>query len=215
MTMQNAIASDALVYLPVDPASQFRRDLVALIPHLRAFSRALCGGRAIAEDMAQETLAKAWRAQNAFDPGTNLKAWLFTILRHEVYSHSRRAWREIRWDPIKGERIVGPKNEQDWALRLSDTVRALRELPELQREALILVAASGLSYNEAAGICGVPAGTIKSRVARGRVALLKALDCGQSTVVSFAAFDKVIPESMSTKGEAPMLSDEHASATLA
>jgi len=65
------------------PSPQFERDLVALIPHLRAFSRMLCGKRAIAEDMAQEALAKAWRARANFEPGTNLKAWLFTILRNE------------------------------------------------------------------------------------------------------------------------------------
>ncbi len=211
MNMQNPVAPDAPVPLPADSAAQFRRDIIALIPHLRAFSRALCGGRAIAEDMAQEALAKAWRAQDAFDPGTNLKAWLFTILRHELYSHSRRAWREIHWDPIKGERIAGPENGQEWALKLSDTVRALQELPEQQREALILVAASGLSYDDAGKVCGAPAGTMKSRVARGRAALLEALDGSRPTRVSFAG--KGICESMPAK--APPQSDAYASAASA
>jgi RNA polymerase sigma-70 factor (ECF subfamily) len=158
------------------PPSQFQRDLIALIPHLRAFSRALCGRRAIAEDMAQEALMKAWRAQASFQPGTNLKAWLFTILRNEIYSNARRAWREAHWDADKAERIPAAANKQEWTMDLSDTARALRGLPETQREALILVAAGGFSYEEAAGICGAPVGTVKSRVARARTALVNILD---------------------------------------
>ena len=157
-------------------SSQFQSELIALIPHLRRFSRALCGRRAIAEDMAQETLAKAWRARDSFEPGTNLKAWLFTILRNEFCSYARRGWRETHWDSNKGERIAAPANEQEWAVDLSDTTRALGGLPDSQREALILVAAGGFSYEEAARISGIPMGTAKSRVARARAALLKMLD---------------------------------------
>jgi RNA polymerase sigma-70 factor (ECF subfamily) len=157
-------------------SAQFERDLVALIPHLRAFSRMLCGRRAIAEDMAQEALAKAWRARDSFEPGTNLKAWLFTILRNEFYSHARRAWRETHWDSDLGECIAGPASEQEWTMELSDTARALSGLPDGQRKALILIAAGGFSYEDAAQISGIPAGTVKSRVARARAALLKILD---------------------------------------
>jgi RNA polymerase sigma-70 factor (ECF subfamily) len=160
-------------------ALQFQRDLVALIPFLRAFSRSLCGGRAIAEDMAQEALAKAWRSQDLFEPGTNLKAWLFTILRNEIYSQGRRAWRQESWEQEKAERIMAPPQEQDWTLRLSDTTRALAMLPLGQREALILVGAGGFSYDAAAEICGVPVGTVKSRVARARLALIELLDGNQ------------------------------------
>lgn len=156
-------------------ASRFQHDLVALIPHLRAFSRVLCGRRAIAEDMAQEALAKAWRARERFEPGTNLKAWLFTILRNEFYSHARRAWRETHWDDDLGDNIPAPAREQEWAMELSDAARALNALPDCQREPLILVAAGGLSYEEAAGICGTPIGTTKSRVARARAAMTKSL----------------------------------------
>src|ERR1700683_1811776 len=92
----------------ISASPQFQRDLIALIPHLRAFSRMLCGRRVIAEDMAQEALAKAWRARARFQPGTNLKAWLFTILRNEYYSHGRRAWRETHWDEVLGGRIAAP-----------------------------------------------------------------------------------------------------------
>ena len=158
------------------PSPQFQSDLIALIPQLRAFSRLLCGRRAIAEDMAQEALAKAWRAHDRFEPGTNLKAWLFTILRNEYYSHARRAWRQIHWDEDLGERIAAPPLEQEWAMELSDTARALGGLQEGQREALILVAAGGFSYEDAAKVCAAPVGTIKSRVGRARVALRGILD---------------------------------------
>ncbi len=161
----------------VDPSSsEFQRELVALIPYLRAFSRVLCKGKAIAEDMAQEALAKAWRSQDHFEPGTNLKAWLFTILRNEIYSHGRRAWREAHWDQDQAESIAAPPSEQEWAMNLSDTTRALATLPLEQREALILVAAGGFSYEDAASICDTALGTVKSRVARGRAALAEILD---------------------------------------
>jgi RNA polymerase sigma-70 factor (ECF subfamily) len=168
--------TDALASPSSRSGSQFQRDLVALIPQLRAFARMLCGKRAIAEDMAQEALAKAWRARGSFVPGTNLKAWLFTILRNEVYSHARRAWRETPWDEAEGNLIAAPANEQESAMNLSDTARALRGLPDCQREALILIAAGGLSYEDAAKVCGTPVGTVKSRVARARFALAKMLD---------------------------------------
>jgi RNA polymerase sigma factor (sigma-70 family) len=155
---------------------RFQRDLIALAPHLRAFSRTLCNRRDFAEDLAQEALMKAWRARDSFQDGTNLKAWLFTILRNVFYSHGRRAWREAHWDAETAERIEAPPNKQEWTIELSDTARALRVLPNAQREALILVGAGGFSYEEAADICDAPIGTMKSRVARGRTALLSALD---------------------------------------
>ncbi len=156
--------------------AQFQRDLVALIPHLRAFSRMLCRRADIADDLVQDTLAKSWAARARFQPGTNLKAWLFTILRHEYYSHGRRAWRQANWDADKGERIPGPANAQQWSAELADTVHVLHMLPQNQRDAVILVAAGGLSYEEAAEICAVPVGTMKSRVARGRIALTETLE---------------------------------------
>jgi RNA polymerase sigma-70 factor (ECF subfamily) len=163
--------------LPAVGASpQFQRDLIALIPHLRAFSRMLCGRREIGEDMAQEALAKAWRSRARFEPGTNLRAWLFTILRNEYYSHARRAWRETHWDEVVWESIEAPLLEQEWAMELSDTARALGGLNKGQREALILVAAGGFSHRDAAKICSAPVGTIKSRVARARAALMRSLD---------------------------------------
>jgi RNA polymerase sigma-70 factor (ECF subfamily) len=154
----------------------FQRDIVSLIPFLRAFAGSLCRHRDEADDLAQEALTKAWRSRDKFEPGTNLKAWLFTILRNEFYSGRRRAWREARLDQGVVERIAAPPNAQGWTVDLCDTAHALHGLPNQQREALILIGAAGFSFQEAAEICGTPVGTIKSRVSRGRAALADALD---------------------------------------
>jgi RNA polymerase sigma-70 factor (ECF subfamily) len=167
-------------------ARDFERDLVALIPHLRAFARALCHQHELGEDLAQEAMAKAWRGRDRFQPGTNLKAWLFTILRNEYYSQGRRSWRQTCWNEAMAGRVAAPADLQLWSLELSDTADALRELPDTQREAVILVAAGGFSYEAAAEICGTRIGTIKSRVARGRAALIAILDGDQKIARSKA-----------------------------
>jgi len=159
-----------------DPDAQFKADLLDLIPFLRAFARSLCGNQETADDLAQETLVKAWQARNMFAPGTNLKAWLFTILRNQFYSDRRRAWRQAPWDQDAAERIPGSSAEQSWAAELSDTARALSQLSDEQREALILVGAGGFSYEDAAAICHCAVGTVKSRVARARKSLLSLLE---------------------------------------
>jgi RNA polymerase sigma-70 factor (ECF subfamily) len=159
-------------------ADPFERELVALIPQLRAFSRTLCRKRSLADDVAQDALAKALRSRDGFEPGTNMKAWLFTILRNTFYSGTRRAWREVEWDAELGEQIATPADAQDWAVDLSDATRALFSLPCNQREAVILVAAGGFTYEAAAQICGAPSGTVKSRVARARAAMSSMLAGG-------------------------------------
>ncbi|HEY2444253.1 MAG TPA: sigma-70 family RNA polymerase sigma factor [Rhizomicrobium sp.] len=159
-----------------DADSQFKSDLLNLIPFLRAFARSLCGNQEMADDLAQETLVKAWQARNMFAPGTNLKAWLFTILRNQFYSDRRRAWRQAPWDQDAAERIPGAGAEQASAAELSDTARALTRLSDEQREALILVGAGGFSYEDAAAICRCAVGTVKSRVARARKSLLSILE---------------------------------------
>src|SRR6202166_2339479 len=126
-----------------DVDQDFRKDLLGLIPFLRAFSRSLCGDRELADDLAQEALAKAWQSRDTFRAGSNLKAWLFTILRNEFYSDRWRAWRQALWDEAAAERLPAAGGEQTWSAQLSDTARALCGLPTEQREALILVGAGG------------------------------------------------------------------------
>lgn len=150
------------------PIFDFKHELTALIPFLRAFSRSLCPHGSKAEDLAQEALLKAWRARATFQPGTNLKAWLFTILRNEFYSRARREWRQMPWDETAAARIPAAANQQQWHLELCDVAEGLRRLPSEQREALILIGAGGFSYEEVSEICGCAIGTIKSRVSRAR-----------------------------------------------
>jgi len=156
--------------------AKFKAGLLELVPFLRAFARSLCGNPEMADDLAQETLVKAWQARATFAAGTNLKAWLFTILRNQFYSDRRRAWRQAPWDQEAAERIPGSTGEQSWAAELSDTARALTCLSDEQREALILVGAGGFSYEDAAAICNCAVGTVKSRVARARKSLLSILE---------------------------------------
>jgi len=156
----------------------FRRELVALIPHLRAFARTLAGDMASADDLAQEALGKAWAARVSFRPGSNMKAWTFTILRNQFYSERRRAWRQIQLDPEAAERTLVAADDPETQVVLDELRRGLGMLPVEQREALILVGAGGFAYEEAAEICGCAKGTVKSRVSRARRALRAILETG-------------------------------------
>ena len=149
----------------------FKDQLAAVIPHLRAFGRSLSGSRDLADDLVQETLLKAWAARKRFQAGTNMRAWTFIILRNLFLSQMRRARFKGEWDDITAAKILAAPASQDRHIELGDMQRALMQLPQPQREALILVGAGGFAYEEAAEICGCAVGTIKSRVARGRVAL--------------------------------------------
>jgi RNA polymerase sigma-70 factor (ECF subfamily) len=164
---------------PANDEPDFSADLVALIPHMRAFARSLCNNAAEAEDLAQDALSKAWASQASFTPGTNMKAWTFMILRNQFYSDKRRSWRSTPLDPEVAERTLIAVTNPTGSLELDELRRAMAMLPDDQREALILIAAAGLSYEEAGEICGVAVGTIKSRVsrARDRLALIYADGC--------------------------------------
>ena len=153
------------------PDGEFKEHLAAVIPHLRAFGRSLSGSRDLADDLVQETLLKAWAARKRFQAGTNMRAWTFIILRNLFLSQMRRARFKGEWDDVTAARILAAPASQDRHIELGDMQRALLHLPQPQREALILVGAGGFAYEEAAQICGCAVGTIKSRVARGRVAL--------------------------------------------
>lgn len=143
-------------------------ELVEHLPAMRAFAISLTRNAATADDMVQDTLVKAWTNIDKFEAGTNLRAWLFTILRNTYYSHRRKAKREVPdVDGVMTENL-SQKPDHDGRLHLADFKDAFAELPDEQREALILVGASGFAYEEAAEMCGVAVGTIKSRVNRGR-----------------------------------------------
>jgi RNA polymerase sigma-70 factor, ECF subfamily len=149
-------------------SSQMTADLLSVIPNLRAFAVSLCGNIDHADDLVQETLVKAWGSLDSFAEGTNLRAWLFTILRNIYYSEYRKRRREVA-DPdgaLAANLATAPA--QSGHMDLLDFRAALQRLPNDQREALILIGASGLSYEEAAGICGCAIGTMKSRVNRAR-----------------------------------------------
>lgn len=157
------------------PEETFRSGLLALIPHLRAFARGLCGRPDLADDLVQETVMRAWAARERYEAGTNMKAWTFTILRNHFLNEIRRTNR-LTDMPDSGEHpdLVAQASQED-AVHVSDLQSALHRLPDDRREALLLVGAGGFSYEEAAQVCGVPAGTIKSRVARGRAQLMAML----------------------------------------
>ena len=175
------IAPEPVEHVPLSDA-EFKVQLGQVIPHLRAFGRSLSGNRDLADDLVQETLMKAWAARLRFQAGTNMRAWTFIILRNLYLSQMRRARFKGEWDDLVADRILAAPASQDKHVELGDMQRALLHLPQPQREALILVGAGGFAYEEAAEICGVAVGTIKSRVARGRVALEAVM--GDNTLAS-------------------------------
>lgn len=158
---------------------EFKRELTAVIPHLRAFARGLCGRPDLADDLVQETLLKAWAAQDRFEPGTSMRAWTFVILRNAYLTDMRRNRFRADYDETVAERILVAPAGQEGPLHLSDMHRALLTLPPERREALLLIGAGGFSYEEAAQICQCAVGTIKSRVGRARAALAQMIESGQ------------------------------------
>lgn len=150
-----------------------RREILATLPALRAFAVSLCGNIDRADDLVQETIARAIAHIDSFKSGTNMPAWLFTILRNLFRSEYRRRRREV--EDVDGSYTDSLKTypEQESRMEFAELRRALAQLAADQREALILVAASGFSYEEAASICGCAVGTIKSRVNRARSRLVE------------------------------------------
>ena len=161
---------------PAHPLQPSLRDLMlAAVPALRGFAISLCGNVDRADDLVQETLLRAIGAIHTFQPGTNMAAWMFTILRNLFRSEYRKRRREV--EDTDGVYVDGLKSapEQNSRMELEEFRRALAQLPPEQREALLLVGASGFSYEEAAAICETALGTIKSRVHRARLRLAELL----------------------------------------
>ena len=159
-------------------ATEFKDGLIREIPNLRAFAASLSGSMQLADDLVQDTLLKAWSNAEKFEPGTSLRAWLFTILRNTYYSLYRKRGREVQDSEGTYAERMATQGNQESHLDLADFRKALAKLPEEQREVLIMVGATGLSYEEAAEICGVAIGTIKSRVNRARTKLAELLSIG-------------------------------------
>ena len=167
----------------------FKRELVQLIPHLRAFARTLTGDPASADDLAQDAMMKAWDARTSFQMGTNMKAWTFMILRNQFYSEKRRSWRQSQLDQEAAERTLVAVDDPEAPVARDELRLSLAALPAEQREALILVGAGGFAYEEAAEICGCAVGTVKSRVSRARKALHAILEDGSYERDGSAASD--------------------------
>ena len=177
--------ADAAGSAPVDKVTErmtvqpsVRDAMLAAIPSLRAFAMSLSGNADRADDLVQETVMRAMANISSFTPGTNMAAWLFTILRNSFRSQYRKRRREVE-DP-DGSYLASLKlpAEQFGRLEFKEFIEALAKLPHVQREALLLVAASGFTYDEAAAICEVAVGTIKSRVSRARQLLAELLVIG-------------------------------------
>ncbi len=156
--------------------AEFHRDIAAVLPDLRGFARFLTRDAAAADDLVQDTLVRALAARQQFQQGTNLKAWIFTIQRNAFYEQTRRRQRETRLLNESLSNSAGASSP-DASLRgdVSDLERVLFTLPPLLREALVLVGAQELSYEQAADVCGVPVGTMKARVSRARTQLAQVL----------------------------------------
>ena len=153
-----------------------RNELVEHLPAMRAFAISLTRNGSLADDMVQDTLVKAWTNIEKFEVGTNMRAWLFTILRNTYYSSRRKSKREVAdVDGIFTEGLA-EKPAHDGHMQMTDFRKALGKLKVEQREALLLIGASGFSYEEAAAMCGVAVGTIKSRVNRARAQLSELME---------------------------------------
>ncbi len=177
-----------------------KAELTDQMPQLRAFARSLIRNHDRADDLVQEAVLKAWAKRHQFTPGTNLRAWLFTILRNHFHSQARKAAREIEdVDGVHAGRIaVGPAQED--AVQMTRLKAAMAELSDDHREALVLVGAAGFTYEHAAEVCGCAVGTMKSRVNRARVRLaeLMGIEDRHDLAMGTAAVDAVLSVSPTT-----------------
>jgi RNA polymerase sigma-70 factor (ECF subfamily) len=185
-----------------------RADLLKAIPHLRAFAISLSGNVDQADDLVQEAIVRGLSHLHSFTPGTNLQAWLFPILRNQFHTSFRRRKREIEDPDGVMAGLLSSPPEQHGHLDLQDFRAALAQLPPDQREVLLLIGAEGLSYEEAAQICGAKVGTVKSRMNRARARLAELLHMNGDEDLGR---DRVLRAALSSKGPS---GPAHASQTL-
>lgn len=181
----------------------FVDELERLIPELRAFARSLCRERELADDLVQDTCLKAWQAVDSFEPGAPMRPWLFRILRNEFYQYSRRSWRSTTLDQDVAENTLVATVGLDAQIDFRVLQAAMSDLPDVQREALILVVAAGYTYEEAGEICNCSAGTIKSRVSRAREAVIYKMERADTGQVGGATRDG----SRTANGHIDLISD--------
>lgn len=168
----------------------FKRQLLQHIPRLRGFALSLTHDSARADDLVQDVLLRAWRARDSFELGTNLHAWLFRILRNAFYNDAVVRRREVQdVDGVHAARLRADAS-QEWRIRWQEMLRALQELKPHAREALLMIAAAGMSYEEAAAICNCPVGTMKSRVKRARAELAERIGFELAEPVGAQADDR-------------------------
>jgi RNA polymerase sigma-70 factor (ECF subfamily) len=160
----------------VENREDLHRSVIEQLPHLRAFAVLLTHDRSLADDLVQEAAVRALAHADQFQPGTNFKAWITTILRNSYFNVVRQRSRVAPMTAIAPDAEPTTSGGQEEQLDLRDFERAFRHLPQAQREALMLVGASGFSYEAAAEVAGCAVGTMKSRVARGRNQLTRILD---------------------------------------
>ena len=160
--------------------SNLRQELTGMIPHLRAFARSLTGGdRDLADDMVQETLVKAMQAEAQFQAGTNLRAWMFTILRNTFCSHVGKKRHKVECHSDDLERLAWIAAPQEGRMEVIAFRRAFKQLSPAHREVLVLSIIQGHSYEAIGAICGCEVGTVKSRVNRARAQLKSMLLDGE------------------------------------
>ncbi len=151
--------------------NNFRNQLVELLPELRAFARFLSKRQDTADDLVQDVVVKALHNQHQFVPGTNMKSWLFTILRNHFYGELRKLKSHINYQNFAFTQPTSTNPEQESKIEFHDFQNIFLKLCDAHREALVLVGGSGFSYEEAAEICNCAVGTMKSRVSRARAEL--------------------------------------------
>lgn len=155
-----------------DTERHFVDQLEALVPDMRAFARSLCRDADLADDIVQDACLKAWGARDRFIPGAPMKPWVFRIIRNTFVQHGRRAWRSESLDPADAEKALVVEDAAEWMTDCKVMQDALTHLPAKQRDALTMVLIAGFSYEEAGALLGCSDGTVKSRVSRGREALV-------------------------------------------
>lgn len=196
----------------IAPTNALHQDIATYLPKLRGFALMLTRDRTLADDLVQETIMRALTHAHQFEPGTNFKAWITTILRNSYFNEIRRRRRfsESALDAASSEPVISGGQEE--RLDVRDFERAFKRLAATQREALVLVGASGFSYEDAAGVAGCSLGTMKSRVSRARLQLRKMLDGGsEGGVPGGKARVPVTSPTLDRLGEARRLPAEAAS----